>query len=262
MLSFIWLIQLTKPSPEGLSVRLIASSDEFNGALGEALAKMISEGRAPKNLRCEIGGLGYSNDRSKGKDTQFINLLCDALEKGKAPFGLFLDFAWCDLSVSEDAKLRLLNILENGNFPPQFKLNAAFLLKDDLSFQKALADILMKNTSLSFTFEGMPTPKGEEQKYLDIIRYCSQRNRLLWDFPQHADLIKKISTGAGYYNPIKERISPLSLRSYAASAFFNSKEEIENYQEALGTLPPDVVKYIQTLEGISNQMKKIFPKSK
>jgi hypothetical protein len=51
-----------------------------------------------------------------------------------------------------------------------------------------------------------------------------------------------------------------SLRSYVAHAFFGAKEMIENYQEALATLPTDVVKYIQTLESLSGQIKSEFTK--
>jgi hypothetical protein len=226
-------------APEGTALKL--SPVDINGKLGEEVVKLIEQGNAPNRLNLTLVSL-------KTKVDPFVNLLIKALETGKGPKGLAIDLELT--KIKDKTKNDLLALLVSGKCPAGFQLSADSWLDGDEPFQKAIAALLMKETSIIINYNG----SAKDNVCLQRIKFCSLRNKLILCFPEFENFIKKISIDAGLYNPTNTFINPLSLKISSAFSFISNKNDVPQ------TLPSKILEYIKQLAQIHGLLSDNIPK--
>ncbi len=228
-------------APEGTSLTLWLSAVELNETLGEEVAKLIEHGKAPRRLNlsflCPI--LNAS---------PFVNQIIEALKKGNGPEGLTIDL---ELSrIDDNTKHKLLNLFASGKCPRGLELITSAWLIDDENFQKGLAALLMKDTSIIIDNKF----DADENPDLQLIKFCSLRNKLIFDFPEFENFILNASMRAHLYTPTNTFINPSSLKISVAFSFINNKDD------AVQTLPTEIIEFIKRLDAINEELNAYIPK--
>jgi hypothetical protein len=220
-------------APEGTS--LILSPADINGTLGEEVAKLIEQGSAPKRLNLTMLSSVIQID-------PFVNLIIKALESGNGPEGLTIGLGYT--KINDKTKNDLLALLASGKCPRGLQLSASSWLDGDKKFQEAIADLLMVETSIIINYNH----GAKDNTCLQRIKFCSLRNKLIFNFPEFENFIKNISIGAHLYNPTKTFINPSSLKISAAFSFLKNKNDVPQ------TLPSDIIEYMKQLAEIQRQL--------
>jgi hypothetical protein len=128
-------------------------------------------------------------------------------------------------------------------------ITSAWLI-DDENFQKGLAALLMKDTSIIIDNKF----DADENPDLQLIKFCSLRNKLIFDFPEFENFILNASMRAHLYTPTNTFINPSSLKISVAFSFINNKDD------AVQTLPTEIIEFIKRLDAINEELNAYIPK--
>jgi hypothetical protein len=221
-------------APEGASLTLLPIN--INGKLGEEVVKLIEQGNAPKRLNLTLRPLEI-------KINPFVNLLIKALETGNGPEGLTIELRRYT-KINNKTKDNFLALLASGKYPRGFQLSADSWFDRDEQFQEAIAALLMKETSIIINYDG----DAKDNICLQRIKFCSLRNKLIFNFPEFENFIKKISIDACLYDPTNTFMNPSSLKISAEFSFLKNKNDIPQ------TLPSDIIEYMKQLAEIQGQL--------
>lgn len=251
-------------APSGFTLDLHPAESQINGDLGLDIANALRSEKIPDNFQLSI--------RTVESLDHFIELLIDALSNTKNTSKMTISFNNFIL-ISEQTLNLLIDFFKSTKFPKNCQFKNLF---DHMVFfpiktatQKALASALMLNTSIQIstdTFNSIPDldkkQAGKDVQSMEIIRLCSLRNKLLLDYPQYEGIIKKECQKVGLYDPAIHGIGLPSLKSTIVCKFFRTKDELENYDEVVDSLPPDIKRFINDAQAVSHElsiMKKPVP---
>lgn len=208
-----------------------------SNSLGIAAAESFSKAFSRNNIHCR---LSLSLERNVfGADG--AKIFAQGIKNKASP--QFLSLYLGDNGLTQTTNIQFagvmhLLLLKNSAIPGGLHIRISHNDIDpaDKNDWERLAKAFQANLFVTVSSLGILRYPSTAAKEVAIIRLCSERNKLLQDYPEHSATIKSISDKAGLYN--NENTLWSTVMSYASYpiSFQRSKKlpyEIEFYQKAV-----------------------------